>query len=77
MTQHLTHDEVTAICGHLEDLKVAEIIGTGATAAELEEAVQWIAADDAIGETRLSPPTGRVAELVEILTTEDEEWDEP
>ncbi len=52
--QRLTHDEVVKAAGPLDDVSIAEIIATGATIEELEEAVTW-----ANGVTRLGRELGR------------------
>ena len=68
----LTHDMVVSVVGELTDAKVAQIIATGATMEELEEAVAFAAGeDDVMGEARV-PAAGRVAEIYDILTLEEE-----
>jgi hypothetical protein len=72
----LTHDRVVSVAGELTDAKVARIIATGATMEELEEAVAFAAGeDDVMGEARV-PAAGRVAEIYDILTLEEEFGDE-
>jgi hypothetical protein len=76
MTQ-LTRDDVVKAIGEADDVTIAEIIGTGATAEELAEAQAWIVNDEALVNAGKPLPSGRVGELVEILTelepNEDEE----
>lgn len=72
----LTRDQVFDICGRLDDMRVATIIGTGASPAELMEAQSWTAADDYMGEATRHPPSGRVARLVEILKADEPDWDD-
>jgi hypothetical protein len=68
----LTHDRVVSVAGELTDAKVARIIAVGATIEELEQAVAFAAGeDDVMGEARL-PAAGRVAEIYDILTLEEE-----
>jgi len=68
----VTHDMVITVAGQLSDAKVAGIIATGATMEELEEAVAFAAGeDDVLGEARV-PAAGRVAEVYDILTVEEE-----
>jgi hypothetical protein len=73
----LTRDNVIKAVGEVDDVTIAEIIGTGATAKELAEAQAWIANEDALLDAGKPPPTGRVCELIDILaeleTVEDEE----
>ncbi|MBB3593939.1 hypothetical protein FHX08_004342 [Rhizobium sp. BK529] len=69
----MTSDDVIAILGPVDDTLVAEVIATGATQAELAEAFAWANNDEAlIGEGRRLA-TGRVAVLVDLLTSDDEE----
>lgn len=72
----LTRDQVTEICGRLDDLKVASIIGTGATAAELMEARTWLGSDDYLAVALGHSASGRVARLVEILKADELDWDD-
>jgi hypothetical protein len=64
----LTRDDVIKAVGEADDVTIAEIIGTGATAEELAEAQAWIDNDEALMNAGKPLPSGRVGELVEILT---------
>jgi hypothetical protein len=64
----LTRDDVIKAVGAVDDVTIAQIIGTGATADELAEAQAWIVNDEALMNTGKPLPSGRVGELVEILT---------
>ena len=77
MTQ-LTRVEVIKAVGETDDVTIAEIIGTGATAEELAEAQAWIENADALVDTGKPMPSGRVRELADILSEieMDEEEDE-
>jgi len=66
--QHVTRDEVTKALGPLDDLTIAEIIGTGATTTELAEAQAWVVNDEPLMNAGKPLPSGRVGELIEILT---------
>jgi hypothetical protein len=67
-TMHrLTRDDVIKAVGEVDDVTIAEIIGTGATAEELAEAQAWIVNDEALINAGRPLPSGRVGELVEIL----------
>ncbi|CAO3372942.1 hypothetical protein [Azospirillum argentinense] len=72
----LTRDQVVDICGRLDDMRIASIIGTGATPAELMEATSWTGADDCMGEATRHPPSGRVARLVELLKADEPDWED-
>jgi hypothetical protein len=63
----LTRDDVVKAIGEIDDVAIAEIIGTGATAEELAEAQAWLANDEPLMNAGRPLPNGRVGELVEIL----------
>ena len=75
--RRLTRDDVMKAVGEVDDVAIAQIIGTGATVEELAEAQAWIANDDPLLNAGKPLPTGRVRELTDILgeleTDEDEE----
>jgi hypothetical protein len=66
--KRVTRDDVTKAIGRVDDVTIAEIIGTGATAGELAEAQAWIANDEPLMNAGKPLPSGRVGQLVEILT---------
>jgi hypothetical protein len=66
--KRVTRDDVTKAIGQVDDVTIAEIIGTGATADELAEAQAWIANDEPLMNAGKPLPSGRVGQLVEILT---------
>jgi hypothetical protein len=73
----ITRDDVTAAIGEVDDVTIAEIIGTGATVEELAEAKAWIANDEPLINAGKPLATGRVRELVDILSElEPDEDDE-
>jgi hypothetical protein len=64
----LTHDDVAAALGPVEDRLIADILATGATAEEFALARAWLENDEArinAGEALASGPVARVMELVE------------
>lgn len=68
----LTHDQVVTLVGDLEDAKVAEILATGATLRDLEEAIAFAEAEtDVMGEMerRLGEPA---TSIYRILMTRKE-----
>ncbi len=69
----LTRDEVESVLGPIDDVLAAEVIATGASLAELEQAWAWINADEAQLNEFQPLPTGRVAAVIEILSTPDDE----
>jgi hypothetical protein len=74
----LTRDDVIKAVGEVDDVTIAEIIGTGATAEELAAAQAWLANEDALLDAGKPPPSGRVRELIDILAelAKDEDADE-
>lgn len=71
----MTSDDVITILGPVDETLVADVIATGATQAELLEAFAWANNDEAlIGEGR-PLPSGRVATLVDLLVSEDQEFE--
>lgn len=75
-SRRLTRDQVIEICGRLDDMKIATIIATGATPAELMEARVWLGSDDYLAGDLGRSPSGRVGGLVELLKADDPDWDD-
>jgi hypothetical protein len=75
MTQ-LTREDLTKAVGEIDDVTVAEIIGTGATAKELAEAQAWIRNPDTLLDGGKPPPGGRIRELIDILSELETDQDE-
>ncbi|MBX4956859.1 hypothetical protein [Rhizobium lentis] len=71
----MTSDDVVAVLGPADKMFVAEIIATGATQAELAEAFAWASNDEALIAEGRHLPTGRVAALVDLLRSDEEEPD--
>jgi hypothetical protein len=63
----LTRDEIIKAVGQVDDVTIAGIIGTGATADELAEAQAWAVNDDPLLNAGRKLPTGRVRELIDLL----------
>ncbi len=63
----LTRDDVIKAVGRVDDVTIAEIIGTGATVDELAEAQAWIVNDDPLMNAGKPLAEGRVRELIDIL----------
>jgi hypothetical protein len=68
-----TRKEIIESLGELDDVTVAEIIATGATPQDLAEAESWLSNDEALINVGRPLPTGRVGQLVEIITTKEQE----
>ena len=75
MTQ-LTAEIVRRVAGAMDEGRVLEIIKTGATEAELVEALEWLHADDAIAKQVQHQPSARVSDLRDILGRHDIATDE-
>lgn len=71
-TPSLSHDIVAEVVGNIDDVKVAEIIATGANIEEIEEAVTWASGINRVGEDLERPLAGVVAEVYRILTFDEE-----
>ena len=72
----LTRDQVIEICGRLDDMRIANIIATGASPAELMEARTWLASDDYLAGDLGRSASGRIARLVDLLRADENEWDD-
>ena len=68
----LTHEQIIDIVGRLDDDRVAEIIDTGATEAELMEAYSWTTSDGVTSDAgERHSLSGRVALVFDILTADE------
>ena len=71
MMSQLTAAAVRRIAGPMDEGRILEIIKTGASEAELVEALEWLHADDAIAKQVKHQPSAWVSELREILGRHD------
>ncbi len=71
----MTLAQVAAVLGPIDKEVAAEIVATGASPEDLEVAWAWLQNDEALVNEGRHLPTGKVAELIEILsaTSEDEQ----
>jgi hypothetical protein len=72
----LTRNDIAEALGPLDDVTVAEIMGTEATVSELAEAQAWMANDEPLMNAGRPLATGRVRELIDILEELEPEEDE-
>ena len=72
----VTRGDITKAVGPVDDVTIAEIIGTGATVEELAEAQAWIANDEPLMNAGRPLATGRVGELIDILTELEQSEDD-
>ena len=69
----LNRKDVIQTIGDVDDVTVANIIATGATAQELSEAQSWVVNDEALLNTGRPLPTGRIGQLIEIIRAKEED----
>ncbi|HUL06123.1 MAG TPA: hypothetical protein VLV76_07285 [Candidatus Acidoferrum sp.] len=69
-------EEVRKIVGRISDDRLAAVLATGATAAQVTEAFTWLTSDDYIAARHQPPLTGVVSEVYELLKPEIAEVDE-
>lgn len=72
----LSRDDVVKAVDGADDVTIAQIIGTGATAEELAEAQAWLANDEPMINDLRPLAQGRVRELVDILSELEEDEEE-
>jgi hypothetical protein len=63
----ITRDDVIKAIGAVDDVTIARVIATGATAEELAEAQAWMTNDEPMMNSGRPLATGRIRELVDIL----------
>lgn len=63
----LTKSAVKRVLGPVGESLAAELVHTGATEKELREAHAWATSDETLVNELRPLPTGRVAELIQIL----------
>ncbi len=66
----VTASEVVQIVGPIDDHIIADVIATGATAAEVVEAYSWLSSRDYFHRTVHELAHGRVAQVYRILDAE-------
>jgi hypothetical protein len=71
--QRLSRDDVSKAVSGADDVTIAEIIGTGATAEELAEAQAWLVNDEPMINDLRPLAQGRVRALVDILSELEED----
>ena len=71
-----TAAEITEIVGPLDDAALMRIVEIKATPAEVLKAFTWATADDRIGTELEHRPLGVVAQVYDILKSDESELDE-
>jgi len=74
--RRVTRDDVSKAVAGADDVTIAEIIGTGATVDELAEGQAWLANDEPLMNAGKPLATGRIRELVDILSELEPDEDE-
>jgi len=74
--RRVTRDDVSKAVAGADDVTIAEIIGTGATVDELAGAQAWLANDEPLMNAGKPLATGRIRELVDILSELEPDEDE-
>jgi hypothetical protein len=68
----LDHNEVRRLCGDVPDWKIAAIMALEPTPEEVEEALAWSSGEDDVMADARKQLTGKVAEICEILVSDEE-----
>ena len=79
-SERITRDDLIKATGAVDDVTIAQMIATGATVDELAEALAWLANDEPMMNAGRPLATGRVRQLVDILSelqADDEDEDGP
>ena len=66
-------NDLTRLLGDVEDAKLIDILALEPTLAEVEEAAIWVAGDGDVLAKSGRPLAGVVANIVDILTADEEE----
>jgi hypothetical protein len=74
--RRITREDAIKATGATDEVVIAQIIGTGATVDELAAAQAWIANDEPLMNEGKPLATGRVRELVDILSELEPDEDE-
>jgi hypothetical protein len=73
----LTRDDIITAVGDIDDVTIAEIIATGASAEELANAQAWISNDEPLMNAGKPLPSGLVEILKELEFDEDDDETAP
>ena len=72
----VTSEQVKRLFGDLEPKRVVDIIDTGASMTEMEEAAAYLALEtDVMGDLE-KPLTGRARQVYDIVREGEEAWEE-
>ncbi|TCD14218.1 hypothetical protein [Oricola cellulosilytica] len=65
--------EITTILGPVDEALATAIVQTGATPGELASAWAWINNDEALINDGRELPSGRIAQLIDLLSPEQDD----
>jgi hypothetical protein len=71
------HEDLTRILGDLDDAEIVEILTLHPTVSEVEQAALWAAGEGEILATQGHTLSGVVAEIVDIVTADEEDEEGP
>jgi hypothetical protein len=69
----VSQDELRSILGDIDDARIMEILALGPSLTDLEEAAIWATGDGDVLAKSGRPLAGVVANIVDILTVDEEE----
>lgn len=69
------HEDLTRVLGNLDDAEIVEILTLHPTVSEVEQAALWLAGEGEILATQGHTLSGVVAEIVDIVTGDEEDED--
>jgi hypothetical protein len=72
-----THDDLIRIAGDIEPRKAIDILALSPMIADIEEAIVWAAGNGDVLAKRGRPLAGIAAQIVDILTADEEEEPPP
>ena len=72
----LTAEQVIEITGPLDDLKIAEILASGANLAQITAAKMMLTGGEAVGTVLGQQDDPETRRVYDILQSEEPDWDE-
>lgn len=72
----MTSEDVIAVLGPVDEAMMADVIAIDATPGELAEAWAWINSEEALISAGRHLPSGKVAQLVDLLAPREDDWEE-
>lgn len=69
----ITRAEIAAVLGPVDESFAAEIVAVDPSPEQLAEAWAWVGSDEALVNDYRELPTGKVADLIEILSPLNED----